>query len=188
MIQEIIVTTINEDDSCHIAPMGICGENGKIVIAPFKPSSTLENIKRNKTVTINRIDDVRIFAGCLTDHKDWELLPTEKIKGYRLESALSHVELELSSFEDDELRAYDASKSIRFRKWYHHGFYQIAEISNPLETSQVCVGLDWNQITTEVTPFDVLTGLLDNALLLNASSAGLDLWSHWSIEYSCRSR
>jgi len=104
MIQEIIVTTINEDDSCHIAPMGICEENGKIVIAPFKPSSTLENIKRNKTVTINRIDDVRIFAGCLTDHKNWELLPTEKIKGYRLESALSHVELELSSFEDDDLR------------------------------------------------------------------------------------
>ncbi|SVD43950.1 uncharacterized protein METZ01_LOCUS396804, partial [marine metagenome] len=24
VIQEIIVTTINEDDSCHIAPMGIC--------------------------------------------------------------------------------------------------------------------------------------------------------------------
>jgi len=89
-------------------------------------------------------------------------------------------------FEDDELRSYDADTSIRFRKWYHHGFYQIAEYSNPLDTSQVCVGLEWNQVTTEVTPFDVVVGFLDNAILLNASSAGLDLWSHWSLEYSCR--
>jgi len=89
-------------------------------------------------------------------------------------------------FEDDELRTLEASSSIRYRKWYHHSLYQIAEVSNPLETSQVCVGLDWNQITTEVTPFDVVMGLLDNALLINASSAGLDLWSVWSMEYSCR--
>ncbi len=89
-------------------------------------------------------------------------------------------------FEDDEFRNYDASSSIRFRKWYHHAILQIAELSNPLETSQVCVGLDWNQVTTEVTPFDAFAGLLDNALLWNAASAGLDLWSPWSIEYSCR--
>lgn len=89
-------------------------------------------------------------------------------------------------FDDEQLSANDASLSIRHRKWYHLGIYQIAELSNPLETSQVCLGLDWNQITTEVTPFDAVIGLLDNALLLNASSAGLDLWSPWSIEYSCR--
>ena len=53
---------------------------------------------------VNRIDDVRIFAGCLTGRKDWPLVPTEKIKGQRLEAALSHLELELESFEDDELR------------------------------------------------------------------------------------
>ena len=104
MIQEIIVTTINEDGSCHIAPMGIWEEQKKIVIAPFRPSGTLDNIKRNKTATINRVDDVRIFAGCLTGHKDWKTLPTNKINGYRLEAALSHIELELLTTEDDELR------------------------------------------------------------------------------------
>jgi len=89
-------------------------------------------------------------------------------------------------FEDDKIRALDASTSIRFRKWYHHGLYQLAEISNPLEITEVCTGLAWNQITTEVTPFDVIAGLLDNALFYTASSMGIDLWSPWSIQYSCR--
>lgn len=104
MIQEIIVTTTNEDGSTHIAPMGIREDSGLIVIAPFKPSATLENIQRNKTAVINRIDDVRIFAGCLTGRKDWPLVPTEKIKEHRLEAALSHLELGLERVEDDELR------------------------------------------------------------------------------------
>ncbi len=104
MIQEIIISTINKDGSVHIAPMGIREQNNKIVISPFKPSSTHENIKRNKTATINRVDDVRIFAGCLTGHKDWEVIATEKIKGYRLVAALSHIELELSSYKDNEAR------------------------------------------------------------------------------------
>ncbi|GJM05978.1 MAG: hypothetical protein DHS20C09_19740 [marine bacterium B5-7] len=104
MIQEIIVTTTNEDGSTHIAPMGIREESELIVIAPFKPSATLNNIQRNKSAVINRVDDVRIFAGCLTGHKDWPLVPAEKIKEHRLEAALSHIELGLESFEDDGLR------------------------------------------------------------------------------------
>lgn len=104
MIQEIIVTTQNADGSTHIAPMGIREENSLIIIAPFKPSATLENIQRNKFAVVNRIDDVRIFAGCLTGRKDWPLVSTEKINAQRLEAALSHLELELESFEDDELR------------------------------------------------------------------------------------
>lgn len=112
MIQEIIVTTQNEDGTTHIAPMGIREENDLIIIAPFKPSATLENIQRNKTAVINRVDDVRIFAGCLTGRKDWPLVATEKVTGQRLEAALSHLELVLESFEDDELRPRFYFKSV----------------------------------------------------------------------------
>ncbi|HIF51289.1 MAG TPA: DUF447 family protein [Thiotrichaceae bacterium] len=104
MIQEIIVTTQNEDGTTHIAPMGIREEKGLIIIAPFKPSATLENIQRNKSAVVNRIDDVRIFSGCLTGRKDWPLVPTDKVLGKRLQAALSHLELELDSVEDDDLR------------------------------------------------------------------------------------
>lgn len=98
----------------------------------------------------------------------------------------SLASLTFGLFGNDELSRIDPSNSERFRKWYHHAIFQLAELSNPMETSQVCVGLEWNQVTTEVTPFDAIAGLIDNAILLNASSAGLDLWSPWSIEYSCR--
>lgn len=104
MIQEIIVTTTNADGSTHIAPMGIREETGLIVIAPFKPSATLENIQRNETAVVNRISDVRIFAGCLTGRKDWPLIETDQVQGKRLDAALSHLELQLEHFEEDELR------------------------------------------------------------------------------------
>jgi len=89
-------------------------------------------------------------------------------------------------FGSDHPEAIDPGSSIRYDKWYHHGFYQIAEISNPLDLNRVCTGLDWNQITTETTPWATLIGLIDNIILIPASSAGIDLWSYWNIEYSCR--
>jgi hypothetical protein len=104
MIHEVIVTTVNEDGSTHIAPMGIHEKQGLVVIAPFKPSATLNNIQRNRSATVNRITDVRVFAGCLTGRKDWPLVDTKIIEGKRLACALSHLELEMQRFEDDELR------------------------------------------------------------------------------------
>ena len=83
---------------------------------------------------------------------------------------------------------YDAASSVRYRRWYHHGIFSIAEVSNPMQLKVDCSGLEWNQITTEVTPTDFLFGLTDNLLLYNANSWALDLWSPWSIEYSCRDR
>jgi len=91
-----------------------------------------------------------------------------------------------SDATNNELSEYDANISARHIKWYHHSLYQFAEISNPLETSQVCTGLDWNKVTTEVTPFDAIMGLLDNAIFISSASIGIDLWSPWSIEYSCK--
>lgn len=94
--------------------------------------------------------------------------------------------LSFGIFGAEQFEQYGDSQSERHRRWYHHALFQLAELSNPLEITKVCRGLDWNQVTTEVTPFDAFVGLIDNALLFNASSAGLDLWSPWSIEYSCR--
>lgn len=104
MIHEVIITTQNENGSIHIAPMGIRHENNRYIISPFKPSATLNNIKQYENAVINHIDDVRIFAGCLTGRKEWPLLSCIKIKNKYLKSALSHLELQLDYFEDDELR------------------------------------------------------------------------------------
>ena len=74
MIHEVIVTTISNEGIVHIAPMGIRFIDKQVVISPFKPSTTLNNITENNIATINFIDDVRVFAGIVSRYKkDWEL-------------------------------------------------------------------------------------------------------------------
>ncbi len=104
MINETIITTLNEDGSVHIAPMGIRKEDGFYIIAPFKPSTTLENLQRSKQAVINLTDDVRIFAGCLTGRYDWPTTTTTEISGLRLVNTLSHVEVEVDHCNEDEVR------------------------------------------------------------------------------------
>jgi len=104
MIQEVIVTTQNIDGTTHLAPMGIHIIENKLIILPFQPSTTLDNILRTQTAVINYTDDVRIFAGCLTGRYQWNLSPTLKIAGYYLTTALAHKEVKLTQVEDDPIR------------------------------------------------------------------------------------
>ena len=104
MIYETVITTVNKADEVHIAPMGITRENGLIVITPFKPSTTLDNLQETKRAVINMIDDVSIIAGCLTGRRSWPLQQAKKVKGKVLQACLSHIEVEVDSVKDDELR------------------------------------------------------------------------------------
>jgi hypothetical protein len=103
-IRECIVATIREDKTVHIAPMGIHEDGENLIILPFKPSTTLDNLERNNTATLNYIDDVRVYAGCLTGHRDWQTCSTDVIKGARLKNCLTHTELEVIDKVEDELR------------------------------------------------------------------------------------
>ena len=112
MIQETIVTTQNAEGKAHLAPMGIHVQNDEFIILPFRPSTTLDNLLSTRTAVINYCDDVRIFAGCLTGHRDWPLSAAEKIKGVFLESALAHCEVEIIRVEEDAIRPKLFCKSI----------------------------------------------------------------------------
>lgn len=103
-IRESIITTLHEDGSAHIAPMGVHETNNGLMLAPFKPSATLNNLLREETATINYPDDVRIFAGCLTGRRDWQTCPTDVITGIRLKDCLAHTEIKVHTQEDDDLR------------------------------------------------------------------------------------
>lgn len=43
-IRECIVTTVDRQGEAHIAPLGIIAEGDGWVIAPFRPSATLDNL------------------------------------------------------------------------------------------------------------------------------------------------
>ena len=104
MIRECIVTTLNEEGKVHIAPLGLIAETDGYVIAPFRPSTTLDNLRSNPFAVANFTDDVLVFAGCLTGNRNWPTRPAQHVAGAVFEGALAHVELEVESVEEDELR------------------------------------------------------------------------------------
>ena len=106
MIREIILTTVSREGEPHLAPMGVhVLDDGRFLIMPFRPSRTLDNLLATGVAVMNYCEDVRIFAGCLTGHRDWPLMPAEVVPGVRLAETLGHVELRLDHFEDDPVRA-----------------------------------------------------------------------------------
>ena len=104
LIYESIITTLSGDGSVHIAPMGVWQEDDLIVLAPFRPSTTLDNLVRSGNVVVNASDDVRVFAGCLTGRRDWPTRPATRIEGRVLAAALAHVEYRVERINDDSVR------------------------------------------------------------------------------------
>ena len=104
-IDEVIVTTLSANGGAHSAPMGITRSNGQVLIQPFKPSTTYDNLKAHRQCTINYTDDVRVFAGAVTGRRTWNTIPCQQIEGEYLEQALAHIELELVIFDDSDPRA-----------------------------------------------------------------------------------
>jgi hypothetical protein len=104
MIIESIVTTQARDGAVHIAPIGVIWRDKTAVLAPFRPSTTLDNLAAHPFAVINHTDDVRVFAGCLTGRRDWPTRPADKIVGHVLADALSHQEVAVERRDEDETR------------------------------------------------------------------------------------
>jgi uncharacterized protein len=104
VIWETIVTTTSPQGVIHIAPMGIREKQDVVLLAPFRPSTTLENVLATQCAVLNYCDDVRVFAGCLTGRRDWPTLAADKVSGVRLTNTLAHAELKLRSVEEDAQR------------------------------------------------------------------------------------
>jgi len=104
MIYETVITSVNADGSAHIAPFGIRERDGMVIIAPFRPSTSLDNLLRTEQAVVNLTDDVRVFAGALTGRRDWPVRLAVKMEGYVLDVALAHRELELVDIKEDAVR------------------------------------------------------------------------------------
>ncbi len=103
-ISECIVTTTSKAGKVHIAPLGIIAERDGWIIAPFRPSATLDNLAEVPFAIANYTDDARIFAGCLTGRRDWPTLAVEDCPVPRLAAALAHQVLHVEKVSDDPVR------------------------------------------------------------------------------------
>ncbi len=120
MIFETIISTISLTGEPHVTPFGVKCENDLIVISPYKPSTTLDNILASKCAVMNLTDDVRVFAGALTNRQPWQLIQAEKIMAYRLVDCLAHIELELVEVRNDATRPQLLMKKVA--EFSHHPF------------------------------------------------------------------
>ena len=112
MIFETIIISVDLAGNPHVTPFGVRHENDCIVISPYKPSKTLENILATKNAVMNLTDDVRVFAGALTNRQAWQLTQANKVNGFRLAGCLAHAELELLEVREDEMRPQLIMKKI----------------------------------------------------------------------------
>ena len=104
MIFETIITTTNLNNKPHVAPMGVQIEEGTIIIKPFKPSATLNNILSNRKAVLNVTSDVKVFAGSVTGRKNFELIELKSKVGFRLKNLHSYAVLNCISVFDDSSR------------------------------------------------------------------------------------
>jgi hypothetical protein len=103
-IVETIVTTINADGVPHIAPLGLIEDRDGWIIAPFRPSRTLDNLMANPAAVASHPGDVRVFAGCVTGRRDWPTVAADRVKGVRLTYCVSHWELAVERIAEDPQR------------------------------------------------------------------------------------
>ena len=104
MILETIITSVDADGKPHVTPFGISMQEGLVMISPYKPSVTLDNILASHSAVMNLTDDVRVFAAALTKKQAWQVVKADKIIGVRLANTLAHKELKLVNVKQDDTR------------------------------------------------------------------------------------
>ena len=106
-IFETVVTTCSPAGVVHVAPMGVRYLDEHVVLKPFRPSTTLDNLITTRLAVLNVVDDVRVFAGCITGRRTFATADVNRAgepRAVRLACALEHALLRLERVDDDAER------------------------------------------------------------------------------------
>ena len=108
MILESIVTTINEDGSVNVSPMGptVHGKLQNFELRPFDTSRTFTNLKRTRSGVVHVTDDVGLIAqsaiGKLLPLP--EFFPAEKVTGQVIANTCRWYEFEVEYIDENSAR------------------------------------------------------------------------------------
>ena len=134
-IVEGIITTLNEDGSVNIAPLGpIIEKNFEcFLLRPFQSSKTYKNIKRLKQAVFHVTDDVNLIAESALGTPDSEphLIPAQSIEGQIITDACRWYALEIHRIDDSSQRTQIEAKCVdqgRFRDFLGYNRAQHAVI------------------------------------------------------------
>lgn len=175
-IVETVVTTTDATGTPHIAPLGLIEEGEGWIIAPFKPSRTLENLIANPFAVASHPDDVRVIAGCVTGRRDWPTVSADVVNGVRLTNAVSHWELAVERITEDEVRPRFHCKRVHAASHQPWGGYNRAEAA-VLELAVLTTRL--SMLPAE--KIDAELAYLEIAITKTAGERELEAWG-WLME------
>jgi hypothetical protein len=108
MILEGIVTTLNDDGSVNISPMGprVDRTLDWLELRPFRTSATYRNLKRSGVGVFHVIDDALLLArAAIHDFPEpVPVVPCRAVSGMVLEDACHWLALEVQQLQDDQER------------------------------------------------------------------------------------
>jgi uncharacterized protein len=109
MILEALVTTLNDDTSLHVAPMGprVEPDMHRIVLRPFQTATTFQNLKHRGQGVLHVTDDVELLARAAVGRVDPPpaTVPAEAVEGRILSGACRWYAFRVSSLDDRHERA-----------------------------------------------------------------------------------
>ena len=177
-VRETIVTTRNENNTIKVSPLGVYIENDILKIKPFKPSISLDNILRNNSGVINYIDDVRIFASCITKKNiNIEFVETNKINCARIKNSISHTEFIVKKVEHDDSRPTIICQTVNeeiHKMYYGFNRAKAAVIELCILASRLGI-IDDEKIKDEIKYLKI-------SIDKTAGEPELEAWN-WLIEY-----
>jgi uncharacterized protein len=108
MICEGIVTTLNEDGTANISPMGphVDAQMQFLVLKPYRTSKTYQNLKRNGEGIFHVTDDVLLLAQAAvgTPIPAPQLLPVSGVNCLRLADTCRWYAFRIHTLDDSEER------------------------------------------------------------------------------------
>lgn len=117
MVLEGLVTTINDDGSIQIRPMGPLVEGrdfGEFTIRPYRTSTTYRNLKARGEGVLHVVDDPLLLArATLGDTEGIETFPAEAVRGHVLRDACRWYEFRVRSLDDADERTTIAAEVVR---------------------------------------------------------------------------
>jgi hypothetical protein len=116
MVLEGLVTTINDDGSIQIRPMGPLVEGrdfDEFTIRPYRTSTTYRNLKARGEGVLHVIDDPLLLArATLGDTEGIETFPAEAVRGHVLRDACRWCEFRVRSLDDADERTTIAAEVV----------------------------------------------------------------------------
>jgi len=104
MILETIISTIDPNGNVNFAPFGIKKTREFILISPYIPSKTLNNLNSTKCAAINYTNEAFFFVNSIIGEKSFKKKRCKKIKGFFLEDCLAYDEVEVYEIKNDKVR------------------------------------------------------------------------------------